>query len=244
MIKTIEITNVSHFLAEVQKTQEEHEKALLFRGQPAGNTLLPRLFRGKLNEINITEKDLFNEFKRVCNMQLSFNPKTDLDYLSIAQHHGLSTRLLDWTYSALVALWFATKEENGIDGSVFIIKTKEEHFDNENILSDIFTNDTKQLRTLIVRPRHTSQRIVAQQGMFTLHAIFKHKTRGHQVLPINGHRHRMRKDIIEMKIENQFFKSIRKELNIAGINHYTLFPDLDGLCQYLNWRHIDRKTNN
>jgi hypothetical protein len=68
--------------------------------------------------INDYERETLNRFKLRANSEITPQPKDDWEWLALAQHHGLPTRLLDWTSSPLIALYFATKPEIQDDGNL------------------------------------------------------------------------------------------------------------------------------
>jgi len=208
----------------------------LFRGQPIDEPLLPKLARLDFKEpILDTEQNMIGEFKRRSLPFLDVQPKSSWDWLAIAQHHGMATRLLDWTLNPLAALWFAVnsppEEKNGKlrNAVVWIL---------EPDLSDYATASTKESpfdiqRTKIYRPKHIVSRLVNQAGWFTVHKFMKTENRFIALERNNAYSAKLTKLIIPP----ESFSDMRFDLDRFNVNNSTLFPDIDGLCSHIQWLH-------
>lgn len=236
-------TSVSNYIATVEKIKADNEAAgnkadLLFRGQTIDKPLLPKIARYEPNgDIRNIEKLVLKEFRRGILPLSEFQPSSEWDLLALAQHHGLPTRLLDWTYSALVALWFAVsvtdaakirKNQNGV---VWILSPEVKDFLMDDDQESPYANGI----TKIFRGNIVSRRISAQAGLFTAHKII----RGVKVIPLESNGIYSRK-LTKILIPSEKFRSIRLQLNTLGINQATIYPDLDGFCAHLGWRYFKK----
>ena len=235
------IASVQQYVALIDKEKDNAEKSgndadFLFRGQRRDLPLLPKLarldLRGKI--LNI-EKLIIDEFRRTSRPLSEFRPGDDWDLLALAQHHGLPTRLLDWTDSALAALWFTVKDtpyenmdkttENGV---VWLLTPEVEDFRTDTEQYGPLSNKI----TKIFRPKVISRRISAQAGAFTVHKI----NSDGRVIRFEKHA-KFKKKLLKIIVPPEHFPRIRHRLNMLGVNSATLFPDIDGLCSHLKWRY-------
>jgi hypothetical protein len=230
-----EINSLSSYIVRIESLKDEHVNLgnkgdFLFRGQSKDNSLRPKLARLNLNgEIKNIESLMLDEFKRASLPLVEFEPKDNWDWLALAQHHGMPTRLLDWTYSALIALWFVVQKpsKSKESGVVWILKSEASDFRNTEECDDPLDNHV----TKIFRSRVVSKRISAQAGVFTAHRI---NQKGKMVQFESNADFRDR--LIKLTVPEESFSSIRESLSMMGVNHSTVFPDIDGLCQHIEKR--------
>lgn len=203
------ITSINEFLEEVSNTNPND----LFRGVPDRNyRLLPSLFRHTSEGHQTREDKMMWVFKAHSRPHLEKYPENDIQWLTLAQHHGLPTRLLDWSFSPLVACFFCVKENLDKDGAVYLYKAR-----------DYKREEKINIKTLkkpaAFLPSHGSRRITAQSGAFTVHPDCCYEIDEPEI----------KKYIIPKKLKPSFLKALSK----YGINNSTIFPDLDGLCSHI-----------
>jgi hypothetical protein len=190
------------------------------------------------------EEHILRNFIRYSRPYLP-QPASDWEVLVAAQHHGLPTRLLDWTYSPLVAAHFATlNSERRSDRVIWrldwqavhrkfklpelalLIQDLEGMLDGDRPLTPwvLFSAKNPKPFACMLEPPSLNPRIVAQSATFTL---CSDKTQSFDCfLEQNGLGSALTKFIIPAGETARF----RDQLDLVDVDERRLFPDLDGVA--------------
>lgn len=215
----------------------------IFRGvTDKGYELIPSIGRGTeagtSGDISTLEYYLLEEFKRLSVPELTVPPTSEFEWLFLAQHYGLPTRLLDWSSNPLVALFFAAERKDEVDGAVYMVnhavsdqyelfdhhtadytdETKKEPF-------SVFAIQPRQGDVVFVRPKYTDRRYQNQKSIFSCHKDpFK-------ALEIDGLR--------KLEFSGQLKPALRNRLRILGIATSFIYPGLGGVASEVKCFHYD-----
>ena len=183
---------------------------------------------------------------------------SEWDWLALAKHHGLPTRVLDWSYSPYVALHFATEDHLAFDrdGVVWTIDYVRAHRHLPSALRDLLEREGSNVFTgemlgeaaprleelaaladepflLFFEPPSIDERIVNQFALFSLLSTSQAALEEW----LEGRPDLARRIVIPAELKWE----VRDKLDQANVTERVLFPGLDGLSRWLA-RHYTPRT--
>ncbi|MGE0444880.1 MAG: FRG domain-containing protein [Vicinamibacterales bacterium] len=219
------------------------------------STSLVRL-AGEHGDIRRLELALLRNFRKYAHAQSAQGDDSIWHWLALAQHHGLPTRLVDWTYSPLIALHFATEvpAHFDVDGVVWCVNFVQANTRLPKRLRAMLDEEQSQTFTIemldqfaslrefdllsrdpfvvFMEPPSLDARIVNQFALFSL-------------MPgptaslgdwLDEHPDLCRRVVVPRELKWE----VRDKLDQANINERTLFPGLDGLSRWLERYYLPR----
>ncbi|WP_171681990.1 FRG domain-containing protein [Paenibacillus planticolens] len=231
------------FLDQIHNFSQQAHGPIWYRGVNGGFPLDSGLFRlisgqGTLEQYLDLEKQLYMYYKNLG--YLLHDNELGWGMLYSMQHHGVKTRLLDWSESLPVALYFACLGwEQRLPARIWLLdpsklnllSLEKQHIitptESNYSYTEFFQNDN--VKSFAIYPTRNNKRIIAQQGCFTvqgntLKSLEKefgddlHDCLGLQSLEITS---ALKNDVINF-------------VKVTGMNHFSIMPDLAGLSQHIN----------
>jgi hypothetical protein len=232
----------------------------VFRGLPNSEwrleTSLERALRrlnpGKLTAVE-AEENLLRECKRHIHRYSKYVPIEDdrLEWLALMQHHGAPTRMLDWTYSQYVALYFAVEDvkEEKPESAIWVVNQSEcwRRFKaklpecRKIMLEKKNDKDRQTLNWVLTRfhepimcplnPFHQNARLSAQQGTFLVPLDPSRNFKEHFDNTLENDPMLCRK--IKITCTEAFLREVAAGLQRVNVTAVSLFPGVDGFHRSL-----------
>lgn len=231
--------------------------SFVFRGVPDKRHDLSTALNREGGMFSDLERDLLRNFRKYARGTTPTMCESIWDWLALAQHHGLPTRLLDWTFSPYVALHFLTEDtaRYDTDGAVWCVDYRQTNrllprplkaqLQEEG--ADVFTGEmlravatdlpafdklTRHEFVVFFEPPSLDERIVNQFALFSV---------------MNGPRARLdvflerQKGVRRLIVPAALKPEVRDKLDQANITERVLFPGLDGLSRWLRRYYTPRR---
>jgi len=188
------------------------------------------------------EHSLFFEFRSRAR-ELHGQSLSDWDVLFYMRHHGVATRLLDWSEVLGVAVYFALQNASvKSTPCIWLLNPyalNERSWKGRDLVAPeylpqgpygfqgyLVDHGFDWTKPVALYPLQRSARLHAQQGHFTIH--------GKDSRPLDVI---VREVVRKVLLPKEAWKDARRFLKDAGINEYLLFPDLDGLKRHLHTKY-------
>lgn len=259
VLKTKPISSLEAFISLIESLRRNRTGPLWYRGcGKVSHVLKPSLYRHKtsqtLEEFMRLEKLLIERFRQ---RSIPFHARSATDtweWLFLMQHYGVPTRLLDWSESPLMSLFFAVTSAHytlgtkgkpvfSADAAIWVLdpaQWNKKAVDLRSFTGAVLTADdpnanaykpvgdisTMKPYPIAVYGAHNSQRIVAQRGVFV---CFGKDSRPMET--IYNREHFPADCLLKITIARGRLPFMYEALRRHGLTDSVVFPDLDGLAR-------------
>jgi hypothetical protein len=225
-----------------------HRSDFVFRGDASRERTLTTSLQRLGGDFAQVEPHLLRNFRKYA--RRSDVPQDSLwHWLALAKHHGLATRLLDWTYSPFVALHFATANpaDYDLDGAIWMIdfvqtnrllpgalRRAVDELGMNALSAEVLVEEARSLRdfdglgddfVVFFEPPALDERIVNQYALFSLMP----SPEARMDAWLDRHPELARRIVLPAELKWE----VRDKLDQANITERVLFPGLDGLATWL-----------
>ena len=262
-ITTIEELGPIIFDQDYSKEMGRYRSRMLYKGlSNAQWHLSTSLYRNCMTKKNELEETILRSFTKYASSEDPALKDSVWRQLIIGQHHGLPTRMLDWTYSPLIGLHFATSAEPvklgtrdallwKIDGKELNerlpdkyqreLKNSNAHMFTVEMLQKVTSSlreydlDMKDHAMVLMEPPSIDQRIINQYASFTIVPPGIESADG--TCTIEQWLDKNTENTIKYIIDKDIIWRVRDMLDQMNLNERIIYPGLDGLSQWLMRRY-------
>lgn len=231
------IRSLQELIGALEEDQKDYQGAVWYRGHARVDWQLMPSYLRLTNPPS--ESTLLKRFKQSAALLIDRQPQDSFDWLFLMQHHGVPTRLLDWSESPLAALYFAVENSSSYpnqDAAVWCLRPSELnknaniYAEDEDYFIPSFDDDVlqsysierlsqerrvKQLPVATIATRN-NPRIQAQLGVFTIHHLEEKP-----IEEIGDQSH-----VVKYEIPAEFREVLLEQLRLLGISKFSMFPEL------------------
>lgn len=217
-------------------------------------------YHGRLAAARDVERAIEREFRRRLHHYIADVPSSDdaLEWWSTMRHHGAPTRLLDFSYSWYIALYFAIEYATGqppaglwclnlnwlmdacemippfrgVDQNTYWLRNPLKNEYDSGRFSALFTQQEQSLFVCHASPFRLNERLTIQRGMFVVPGSVSHSFMENlQALPVkSGENPGV---LFRLRFGRVERRNLLKELHDMGISQGSLYPGLDGFSRSL-----------
>lgn len=233
----------------VEIVLDKNYKRFIYRGHSRGTYRLETSIRRAFETLKIREgwrsgreREVIKSFKSRAHLYLSHLPSAnnDLEWLSVIQHYGAPTRLLDWTYSPFVAAFFALQQMS-MGCAVYEIDLPALNSANASRLpADWEQKVLSGVGNAVVPflPDYQNERLILQQGLFLVPGNIESDAE-HIVDSYPENDRFIVKYVFDLSSHS--IQEAIKKLKAMNIDDFRLFPGIDGLSRSMYLQLLEAK---